>query len=273
MKILIAKRFVILFENGVIVIKHWRMHNTLSANRYHETNFIDEKALLKLKDNKSYTLGEGQKIDDTHLIEMSDRQVQKNRQTIDEQKTDSDIDIDIDIDIDKKKNIYSANFEAFWKIYPRKSDKGQANKAYNARLKEGFSEDELLEAAKNYAEECKKDRREEKYIKLAKTFIGSSTPFVDYLPKQLSNGFEYDDEGNLLYNIDEMKEEPPFYSLPPQWFDQDNNLIKEKMTPIKQRALIERGFNHPIIYPVNDILEKYNMLKEYFDNLKNGTEG
>ena len=87
------------------------------------------------------------------------------------------------------------------------------------------------------------------------------------------NGLQYDDEGNLLYNIDEMKEEPPFYSLPPQWFDQDNNLIKEKITPVKQRALIERGFNHPIIYPVNDILEKYNMLKEYFDNLKNGTEG
>ena len=185
----------------------------------------------------------------------------------------TDIDIDIDKDIDKKRNIYSANFEAFWKVYPRKSDKGQANKAYSARLKEGFSEDELLEAAKNYAEECKKDRREEKYIKLAKTFIGSSTPFVDYLPKQLSNGFEYDDEGNLLYNIDEAPEAPPFYTLPPQWFDQDNNLIREKVTPIKQRALIERGFNQPIIYPVNDILEKYDMLREYFDNLKEETEG
>ena len=29
LKLLIAKRFVICFENGVIVIKHWKMHNTL----------------------------------------------------------------------------------------------------------------------------------------------------------------------------------------------------------------------------------------------------
>ena len=55
LKLLIAKRFVILFENGVIVIKHWRMHNTLSADRYHETNFTDEKSMLRLKENKAYT--------------------------------------------------------------------------------------------------------------------------------------------------------------------------------------------------------------------------
>lgn len=102
LKLLIAKNFVILFENGVIVIKHWRMHNTLSASRYHETNFTDEKAMLKLKDNKSYTLGSGHSIDDTKLIESG------KRQTKDEQKTNADIDIDLDKDIDinnKRKDI------------------------------------------------------------------------------------------------------------------------------------------------------------------------
>lgn len=105
LKLLIAKSFVILFENGVIVIKHWRMHNTLSANRYHETNFTDEKSMLRLKDNNAYTLGDGLSIDDTKLIETSKRQQTNNRQTIDEQKTNSDIDLDLDkdIDIDKYK--------------------------------------------------------------------------------------------------------------------------------------------------------------------------
>ena len=74
LKLLIAKRFVILFENGVIVIKHWRMHNTLSADRYHETNFTDEKSMLRLKENKAYTLGDGTAIDDTKLIESGKRQ-------------------------------------------------------------------------------------------------------------------------------------------------------------------------------------------------------
>jgi len=100
LKLLIAKSFVILFENGVIVIKHWRMHNTLSASRYHETNFTDEKAMLRLKENNSYTLGNGQIIDDTRLIEMGKRQQTGDRRTIDEQKTNSDIDIELDIDKD-----------------------------------------------------------------------------------------------------------------------------------------------------------------------------
>lgn len=94
LKLLIAKRFIIIFEDGVIVIKHWRMHNTLSVNRYKETNYTEDKALLKLKTNNSYTLGDGKTIDDSRLIEMSKRQVDasktNNRRTIDEQKTNTD---------------------------------------------------------------------------------------------------------------------------------------------------------------------------------------
>ena len=55
LKLLIAKRFLICFENGVIVIKHWRMHNTLKNDRYRPTQYQEEYALLEVKDNKSYT--------------------------------------------------------------------------------------------------------------------------------------------------------------------------------------------------------------------------
>lgn len=56
MKLLIAKRFVLVFESGVIVIKHWRMHNTLQNDRYHPTDYQEEYRQLRLKDNKSYSL-------------------------------------------------------------------------------------------------------------------------------------------------------------------------------------------------------------------------
>lgn len=55
LKLLIAKRFVICFESGVIVIKHWRMHNTLRKDRYNPTTYQEELALLEVKDNNSYT--------------------------------------------------------------------------------------------------------------------------------------------------------------------------------------------------------------------------
>lgn len=114
LKLLIAKRFVILFDDGVIVIKHWRMHNTLSRDRYIETSYTDEKKKLLLKDNGSYSLTNGNSIDDTKLIERSNRQTQKRRKT-DEQKTHSDkdigldkdleLDLDIELDKDKEKDI------------------------------------------------------------------------------------------------------------------------------------------------------------------------
>lgn len=55
LKILLAKRFVLGFESGVIVIKHWRMHNLLRKDRYNPTQYQEEFARLQLKDNGSYT--------------------------------------------------------------------------------------------------------------------------------------------------------------------------------------------------------------------------
>lgn len=55
LKLLLAKRFVIGFDSGVIVIKHWRMHNTLRKDRYNPTQYQDEFALLDVKENNAYT--------------------------------------------------------------------------------------------------------------------------------------------------------------------------------------------------------------------------
>ena len=57
LKALMMKNFIIRFDSGVIVIKHWRMHNTLRKDRYTPTNFQEELSLLGIKDNGSYTLG------------------------------------------------------------------------------------------------------------------------------------------------------------------------------------------------------------------------
>ena len=56
LRLLIAKSYIIPFESGVIVIKHWKMHNYIKADRYKETPCKDEKSqLITLKD-KSYAL-------------------------------------------------------------------------------------------------------------------------------------------------------------------------------------------------------------------------
>lgn len=53
---LVQKRFIIPFDSGVIVIKHWRMHNYIQKDRFHETKYLEEKAQLVLKENDAYSL-------------------------------------------------------------------------------------------------------------------------------------------------------------------------------------------------------------------------
>lgn len=55
LKVLIAKRFVIPFENGVVVIKHWAINNLIRKDWYQETIYQEQKKLLKTKENGAYT--------------------------------------------------------------------------------------------------------------------------------------------------------------------------------------------------------------------------
>lgn len=55
LRILMAKRFVLTFESGVIVIKHWLHNNLIRADLYKETAYKKEKAELGLNENGSYT--------------------------------------------------------------------------------------------------------------------------------------------------------------------------------------------------------------------------
>ena len=56
LKLLCAKNFIIPFESGVVVIKHWRIHNYIRADRLVATKYKEERDLLEVKDNGAYTL-------------------------------------------------------------------------------------------------------------------------------------------------------------------------------------------------------------------------
>lgn len=55
LKLLMAKRFILVFDSGVIVIKHWKIHNYIRNDRYKPTLYQEEKAELAEKNSKAYT--------------------------------------------------------------------------------------------------------------------------------------------------------------------------------------------------------------------------
>lgn len=105
-KLLLAKSFVLLFESGVIVIKHWKMHNYIQADRYRPTDYVEEKSMLGLKKNKAYTL-DVNKMDTKCIQVVSVGKDSIGKVSIDKNSIVKDSkEKDIDLSISKKKTVY-----------------------------------------------------------------------------------------------------------------------------------------------------------------------
>ena len=76
---LLRNRYIYQFENGVIVIKHWRMAYALRKDRYTPTAFQEELAKLQLKDNGSYTLVADWLPDGCQMVATDKNRLDKNR--------------------------------------------------------------------------------------------------------------------------------------------------------------------------------------------------
>ena len=75
-RILLAKRFLISFDSGVVVIKHWRIHNIIRSDRHKDTNYTEELQMLTVKENGAYS-----------LCQPNDNQLSTNCQPTDNQLT------------------------------------------------------------------------------------------------------------------------------------------------------------------------------------------
>ena len=115
LKILITKNFIIPFETGVIVIKHWNIHNYIQNDRFKKSVYIDERSKLTIKNNDVYTL-------DTECIHNGyslETQVRLGKVSLGKvSKTITPI------------NGLESSFNDFWNCYPRKKNKVDAIKSW-----------------------------------------------------------------------------------------------------------------------------------------------
>lgn len=106
---------------------------------------------------------------------------------------------------------YSAEFDRFWSIYPRKVEKQAAFRCWKTRLTEWIDNDSpvtadmLTRCAVHYAEECKQIGTPLKFIKHGSTFLGPNRPFLDYIdgqPEPITQGNR--NAGTILSAMDEL---------------------------------------------------------------------
>jgi len=107
LKLLIAKRFIIPFENGIVVIKHWKIHNYIQKDRYKPTIYQEEKKKLKVKDNGGYGLLDTECIQDVSSLETQVRLGKVRLELGKEKKDKTALEIAIDDFKDFRKKIKS----------------------------------------------------------------------------------------------------------------------------------------------------------------------
>jgi len=139
-KLLVAKKFLISFEDGVVVIKHWRINNYIRKDIYKETKYLNHRQTLFIRPNGAYTLtddGRAKRLPNGHF-QLEDIKVKnalpKPRKHVHEASTERALSIG-KISIDKVR-IDTTLFERFWLEYPNKKAKKKALQSWD-KLKVG----------------------------------------------------------------------------------------------------------------------------------------
>ena len=180
-ELLVQKKFVIPFDSGVVVIKHWKIHNYIRKDMYKETKYKEEKDRLIFDENNAYKLPCDKTV--TKPLQDCVESLTQDRLGKDSIGKDS-IDIYTMCDSDESHEVKKPTkadidsfFDSLWQIYPVKKGKGQVSDAKRKKLYE-IGEAEMHRAIHRYLTELKKDADWRK-PQNGGTFFNSG--YVDYL--------------------------------------------------------------------------------------------
>ncbi len=222
LKLLMAKRFILVFDSGVIVIKHWKIHNYIRNDRYKPTLYQEEKAELAEKNSKAYTFK-------TEVVESENRLgiPDDNRMGY---QMDTQVRLGKDRLVkDKKKNSVEPSstmpelFEKVWKTYPKKTNKKKAREQFLKKFKTEEDLEPFKKGYKNYLA----------YIKLNDW----------YHPQELFRWIR-DDRYNDEYDLSQTNKLPAYSKVPmrqeklPEWAN--NQKQEEEKLSSEEQAELDR---------------------------------
>lgn len=166
--LLIAKAFIIQFEDGICVIKHWRINNYIRNDRYKQTVYQEQKSMLEIQDNGRYSL-------------KNELGIPNDNQCVTQNSIDKN-------SIDKNKDILSEKNKTFKEIIDylnkkagtRFRDSSAATKRHlSARLNEGFTLDDFKKVIDVKCEQWLNDKKMKSYLRPETLFNASH--FESYL--------------------------------------------------------------------------------------------
>ena len=179
MKVLISKQFILPFESGVLVIKHWRMNNYLQKDRKKSTNYQEELKMLEISSGGEYFIKKSVENKGFKKICIQNTDNMDTQYSIDKNSIDKN---SIDIyspakqdNIPYKEIIDYLNFKTSSKY---KYNTKKTKDIIKARFNEGFTKEDFIKVIDNKCNEWLKDNEMQKYLRPITLF---GTKFESYL--------------------------------------------------------------------------------------------
>nr|DAP58869.1 MAG TPA: replisome organizer [Caudoviricetes sp.] len=183
LRILVAKKYVILFDSGIIVIRHWRIHNYIQKDRYKPSKCLSEKGQISVDENGVYT----ECIHDVSTLDTQDRleielELSKDKRYYVEQNSTLPPPSPDEEPPEKPKIPYQEIVECLNRNAGThyKYTTGKTQTLIHARFKEGFTFDDFRTVIEAQCREWSQDKRMERYMR-PETLFG--TKFEGYLNK------------------------------------------------------------------------------------------
>ncbi|WP_370672750.1 DNA replication protein [Leuconostoc lactis] len=184
-KLLVAKQFLLPFENGLVVIKDWRVHNYIQGDRYHKTQYINEKSQLIVEENNMYT----RRVQD---VSNMDTQVRLGKDRLGKDSKDILSGFDEPDSTRIQKSERDQMFETIWKLYPKKSGKANAKKDFDKAIKSGIDPELIKSKLEEYLKQVKAKQTPQQFIKQGSTWFHQSgwEDEYDFTPEvRQTNGY------------------------------------------------------------------------------------
>ncbi len=198
LRLLLAKGFIIPFESGVCVIRHWKVHNYIRTDRYKETVYTPEKNMLSVAKNGEYALSDTIGIPNVNqMTYQMETQVRIGKDNIllcapdgaqESEKTEKRTP-----EPDKKTALQqdTEDFEEIYKIYPKKKGKAKAFEYYRGFVGKGrmlggiryrLNRREIYLAVDAYVREKEEAGTDLQFYQDFSTFMNKT--ILDYLPEK-----------------------------------------------------------------------------------------
>ena len=197
MKLLVAKQFLIPFETGVLVIRHWKIHNAIRKDMYKPTMCLAEKAFVDTDDTGVYQV-RNEPVTDTAQECIENVTLDKNR--LDKTRL-------INNNEQSERESVKERFEYLWDLYPNKKGKKRAYEAFQRAVKKGVSVDQIRDGIKAYNKYIKESGIEQRYVKQGSTFFMQESWNDDWTPttEQPKNKFNQFEQNT--YDFDELEKD------------------------------------------------------------------